>query len=202
MKMKNLLAVITGLAIFWGGFTLPAYSQGTSAGQAFPVDPDNSALLLRKGKEAFSRARYGEAKEYFRKAIQADPHSQKAWSYYDLAQLYTVAEQFKNHGRVVTSTAPAPDQTAELATPAPAPPASPTAPMTMPAKEKAAPIKKEKPAAPAVKEKTAPPAEVKKPAEPTKPAVSAPAPPAAPAAPTPAPTKPPGGAKILQDEGC
>jgi hypothetical protein len=208
MKMKSLLALITGLMIFWGGLTLPAYSQGTSAGQAFPVDPDSSALMLRKGKEAFSRARYGEAKDFFRKAIQADPNSQKAWSYYDLAQLYTVAEQFKNHGRVVASTAPAPEQTAEPATPAPTPPAPPAAPAAVPVKEKAAPVKKEKPASPAVKEKAPPPAEVKKPAEPAKPAVSAPAPPAAPAAPAPAPapapkpTPAPGGMKILKDEGC
>jgi outer membrane biosynthesis protein TonB len=217
MKMKSLLALVTGLTLFWGGLTLPAYSQGSSAGQAFPVDPDGSALMLRKGKESFSRARYGEAREYFRKAIQADPHSQKAWSYYDLAQLYTVAEQFKNHGRIVASTAPPPEQTAE---PAPAPPAPPMAPgapakekaapipeKAAPVKEKAAPAKTEKPAATAPKEKAASP-EVKKPVEPTKPTVSAPAAPATPAAPAappaapPTPTKPPGGAKIMHDEGC
>lgn len=205
MKMKSLPVFLTGLAIVWGGVTLPAYSQGTSGGQAYAVDPDSSALMLRKGKEAFSRARYGEAKDYFRKAIQADPNSQKAWSYYDLAQLYTVAEQFKNHGRVVASTAPAPEETAAPSLAAPAAPLPPVAPTAAPVKEKAAPAKKEKPAAPAVKEKAPPPAEVKKPAEPAKPAVSAPAPPpapAAPAAPAPAPTKPPGGAKILHDEGC
>jgi tetratricopeptide (TPR) repeat protein len=203
--MKSLLVLVTGLTIFWGGLTLPAYSQGTSAGQAFPVDPDGSALMLRKGKESFSRARYGEAREYFRKAIQADPHSQKAWSYYDLAQLYTVAEQFKNHGRVVASTAPAPEETAAPSIAAPAAPLPPTAPAAAPVKEKAASPKKEKQTPAAVKEKAAPAAEVKKPAEPAKPAVAAPAPPpapAAPAAPAPAPTKPPGGAKILQDEGC
>lgn len=211
MKMKSLLALVTGLTIFWGGLTLPAYSQGTSAGQAFPVDPDSSALMLRKGKEAFSRARYGEAREYFRKAIQADPHSQKAWSYYDLAQLYTVAEQFKNHGRVVASTAPAPEETAAPSLAAPAAPLPPVAPATAPVKEKAAPPKKEKQAPAAVKEKAAPSSEVKKPAEPAKPAVSAPAPPPAPPAPAapapapapaPKPTPAPGGMKILKDEGC
>ena len=205
MKMKSLLAVITGLTIFWGGLTLPAYSQVTSAGQAFPVDPDNSALMLRKGKEAFSRARYTEAKEYFRKAVQADPNSQKAWSHYDLAQLYTVAEQFKNHGRVVVSTAPAPEETAAPPGAAPAAPLPPVAPTAAPVKEKAAPSKKEKQTPAAVKEKATPSAEVKKPAEPVKPAVSAPA---APAEPTPAPasapkpTPAPGGMKILKDEGC
>jgi hypothetical protein len=208
MKMKSLLVVLMGMAIAWGGWTLPAHSQGTAAGQAYPLDPETSALMLRKGKESFSRARYGEAKDYFRKAIQADPNSQKAWSYYDLAQLYAVAEQVKNHGRVVASTAPAPEQTAELTAAPPAAPippkAAPVAPLIAPAKEKAAPVKKGK-TAPAVKEKPTPSTEVKKPGEPAKPAVSAPAPPATPATPStapPAPTKPPGGAKILQDEGC
>jgi tetratricopeptide (TPR) repeat protein len=213
MKKKSLLAFFTGLAICWGGLTLPAYPQGTAAGQAFPVDPDSAALMLRKGKEAFSRARYGEAREYFRKAIQADPHSQKSWSYYDLAQLYTVAEQFKNHGRVVTSSAPAPEETAAPALAAPAAPLPPAAPTAAPGKEKAASPKKEKQTPAAVKEKAAPAAELKKPAEPAKPAVSAPASPPAPAAPAapapgpapapkPTPAPAPGGMKILKDEGC
>jgi hypothetical protein len=204
--MNRLLVFFIGFAVFWGAVALPAYSQGTSSGQAFPVDPNNSALMLRKGKEAFSRARYGEAKEYFRKAIKTDPNSQEAWSYYDLAQLYTVAEQFKNHGRVVVSTAPAPEQTAELA--APAPPTPAVAPPATPGKEKAAPAKKDKPAPPVVKEKAAPAPEVKKPVEPAKPAVSAPAPPTPPAAPAltpapaPKPTPAPGGQKAPKDEGC
>jgi len=88
--------------------------QKAAADEKGHQDTDRCAFLIRKGKESFSRARYGEAKEHFRQAIQADPASSKAWSYYDLSMIYTVAEQFKNHGRVVTSTAPPPEETATL----------------------------------------------------------------------------------------
>ena len=197
MPLKKI--VLIGMAfLFLGGLGFErAYPQSTQSGQAYTIDPELCALMLRKGKEAFSRARYGEARDFFRKAVQADPTSQKAWSNYDLAQLYTVAEQFKNHGRIITSTAPAPEQTAEL-TPAPAAPVAPTpAPAAPGVKQKPAPAKKEKSAPAAVKEKVAPVPETKKPAEPAKPAVTAPAPPA-----TPTPAPKPGGAKILHDEGC
>jgi hypothetical protein len=97
--MALMLLWIVGLGL--GG----SYAQ-ISPGKSQIVNPELSALLLRKGKESFSRGRYNEAKNLFRKAIQADPDSQTAWSYYDLAQLYAVAEQFKNHGRILNSTAP------------------------------------------------------------------------------------------------
>jgi hypothetical protein len=192
------------------------YSQGTPAGQANKVDPELCALMLRKGKETFSRAKYHEAKEFFRKAVQADPTSQKAWSYYDLALFYTVGEQYKNHGKVVLSSAPQPDSTLETA-----PPGASAVPATEPALKElkgkpAPPGVKEKPyPAPVlkkstVKEKPYPAPEIKKPAEPKKPAVTAPVPPtppakAAPAAPATAPPTPapsPAGPKMLKDEGC
>ncbi|MBW2011890.1 MAG: hypothetical protein JRI32_09705 [Deltaproteobacteria bacterium] len=97
-----------------------------SAGEEVHSDPDRCAFLIRKGKESFSRARYGEAKEHFRQAIQADPASSKAWSYYDLSMIYTVAEQFKNNGRVVTSTAPSPEETATLDSKTPSMPSTQT----------------------------------------------------------------------------
>jgi hypothetical protein len=129
--------------------------------------------------------------------VQADPTSQKAWSYYDLSLFYTVGEQYKNHGKVVLSSAPQPEATQE------------TALLTAPAvAEKTLPGKMVKgKAVPAAKDKPYPAPEIKKPAEPKKPAVTAPAPPAppaktAPAVPTPAPAPAPGGMKILKDEGC
>lgn len=42
-----------------------------------------------------ARSRYSEAKDYFRQAIKADPGSGEAWSSYDTAFLYTIAEQFR-----------------------------------------------------------------------------------------------------------
>ena len=210
---------ILGLAIFlFSGWGLEwANAQTSGAGQAIQVDPDRSALMVRKGQESFSRSKFNEAKEFFRKAVQADPTSQKAWSYYDLSLFYTVGEQYKNHGKVVLSSAPQPEATQETA-----PPTAPAvAEGTLPGKtlkgKAVPPARKEKPypapelKKPGAKDKPYPAPELKKPAEPKKPTVTAPAPPTlpaktAPAAPAPAvppAVKPPaGGAKILQDEGC
>ena len=94
-----------------------ANAQTSGAGQALQVDPERSALMLRKGQESFSRSKFNEAKDFFRKAVQADPTSQKAWSYYDLSLFYTVGEQYKNHGKVVLSSAPQPEASQETAPP-------------------------------------------------------------------------------------
>ncbi len=161
-------------------------AQPSKGGSAYSVDPERSALMLRKGKELFGRARYNEAKELFRKAVQADPDSQKAWSYYDLAQLYSVAEQFKNHGHIVLSSAP--EQIPEPAQP-PSPGVTPPPPAAK-EKVKTIPPKKEKTA----KEKGPIPSEAPK-GEPAKPEAPKPAP-------APIPTPAPGGMKILKDEGC
>jgi len=66
--------------------------------------PDKAlcAKMLRYGKEAYSRGRYLDAKEYFRKAVQADPDSQVAWRYYDQAVIFALAEKVeKNAGLVL-----------------------------------------------------------------------------------------------------
>ena len=52
--------------------------------------PDKAlcAKMLRFGKQAYMRGQYLNAKEYFRKAVQADPASLVAWRYYDLATVF------------------------------------------------------------------------------------------------------------------
>ncbi|HMK66095.1 MAG TPA: hypothetical protein VK564_09890 [Thermodesulfobacteriota bacterium] len=154
--------------------------------QQTQANPEQSALMVRKGQEAFSRGRYNEAKDYFRKAVQADPGSQRAWSNYDLAQLYAVAEQFKNHGRIIQSTAPSPEATEALPPPVVAP-----LPSSAKDKGKSATVKMATP----IKEKGAPPTERKK-SEPTQTAPEGSTPTSSPPSPA------PGGMKILKDEGC
>jgi outer membrane biosynthesis protein TonB len=183
MQKKITLRIVLMLVLFSVIGLEGAYAQQSKSGQAYTLDPEVCALMLRKGKESFARARYNEAKDLFRKAIQADPTSQKAWSYYDLAQMYSVAEQFKNHGRIVQSSAPTPEKTAESLQPQPAPVVTPAV-QPEKVKRKPMPAKKEKPVG---KEKPAPSAEPKK---------------VDPAQPAPAPTPAPGGFKILKDEGC
>ena len=49
--------------------------------------------MLATGKQAYQRGKYLDAKEYFRKAIQADPTSTVAWRYYDTAVIFGLAEK-------------------------------------------------------------------------------------------------------------
>ena len=208
---------ILGLAIlFFNGWGLEsADAQTSGAGQAIQVDPERSAMLVRKGQESFSRSKYNEAKDFFRKAVQADPTSQKAWSYYDLSLFYTVGEQYKNHGKIVLSSAPQLEAAQEAPTTAPAVAQETLTGKTLKGKA-VPPAKKEKPypapevKKPGSKEKPYPAPELKKPAEPKKPAncsgtantsgQNRPGSPGSSRAPA---VKPPaGGAKILQDEGC
>ncbi|MBA4395643.1 MAG: hypothetical protein C0407_18990, partial [Desulfobacca sp.] len=60
--------VIIGLmVILLAGLGLhESRAQGPRSGQAYSTDPELGALMLRKGKESFSRGRYGEAKDFFR----------------------------------------------------------------------------------------------------------------------------------------
>jgi tetratricopeptide (TPR) repeat protein len=180
MTRKFILPIGWMLVLLWGIAIDPSFAQQTQA------NPEQSALMLRKGQEAFSRGRYNEAKDFFRKAVQADPGSQKAWSNYDLAQIYAVAEQFKNHGRIIQSTAPSPEVTEALPSPVVVP-----LPSTSKDKGKIAPAKVATPS----KEKGAAASERKK-SEPSKTIPEG-------STPTPSPSAPvPGGMKILKDEGC
>ena len=65
------------------------------------VDKALCAKMLRFGEEAYSRGKYLDAKEYFRKAIQADPTSQKAWGYYDLTTIFALAEKAEQNTNLI-----------------------------------------------------------------------------------------------------
>jgi len=61
--------------------------------------PDKAfcAKMLRFGKQAYVRGKYLNAKEYFRKAVQADPTSSVAWRYYDQAVIFALAEKVEKN---------------------------------------------------------------------------------------------------------
>ena len=87
--------------------------------------PDKAlcAKMLRFGKEAYMRGRYLDAKEYFRKAIQADPTSQTAWRYYDQAVIFGLAERVeKDAGLLLPGKS---ERVEQPVTGAPAPPSPP-----------------------------------------------------------------------------
>ncbi len=81
------------------------------------------AEMIRHGQEAYQRGKYLDAKEYFRKAIQADSTSMAAWAYYDQAVIFALAEKVEKNANLVmpdTSTRseqPAPASTAKTPPP-------------------------------------------------------------------------------------
>ena len=64
-------------------------------GEERETKPDKSlcAQMIQFGIQSHERKRYLEAKEYFRKALHADPTSDTAWTYYDLAVIFALAEK-------------------------------------------------------------------------------------------------------------
>jgi len=67
----------------------------------FPPDKELSAKMLRFGMEAYDRGKYLDAKEYFRKAVKADPTSIKAWRYYDQAVIFGLAEKVEKDANLI-----------------------------------------------------------------------------------------------------
>lgn len=101
-------------------------AEPTMAQEQTRFVPDKAlcAKMLRFGKEAYSRGRYLDAKEYFRKAVQADPGSPAAWRYYDQAVIFALAEKVeKNAGLVLPGISERQESEKITAQPPPPPPA-------------------------------------------------------------------------------
>ena len=111
------------------------YHQPALAEEQRSLVPDKAlcAKMIRFGKEAYTRGKYLDAKEYFRKAVQADPASDLAWRYYDLATLFALAEKVEQNAKLI-----APGQSARQEGPSPgqAPPAPPAPPPPAPSEKK------------------------------------------------------------------
>jgi len=65
-----------------------------------PPDKELCARMLRFGQEAYARGKYLDAKEYFRKAVKADPTSMKAWRYYDQSIIFGLAEKVEKNANL------------------------------------------------------------------------------------------------------
>lgn len=129
--MKTRSSVLIALALFVAvslNLSKTALAEET---RECPPDKVLCATMLRFGKEAYQRGRYLDAKEYFRKAVKADPTSLTAWRYYDTAVIFALAEKVEKSADMVMPdvstreeavTGPAPE-----ARPAPRPPAAPPA---------------------------------------------------------------------------
>jgi len=98
------------------------------------VDKEQCERMLRFGQEAYARGKYLDAKEFFRKAVQADPSSLKAWRYYDQAVLFGLAEKVEQNADLTFPSASRrtegpPDTGGETSPPPPPPkPAMPAPP--------------------------------------------------------------------------
>ena len=97
-----------------------------SAQQA-SVSPQDKTLcdrMIRFGQEAYARGKYLDAKEFFRKAVKADPASLKAWRYYDQAVIFGLAEKVEKNANLVLPDVSSRQETKTglSPTPSPAPP--------------------------------------------------------------------------------
>jgi Tfp pilus assembly protein PilF len=78
-RWSILIAVVFLLTIIFSASTYITAQEPATC----PPDKELCARMLRFGNEAYARGKYLDAKEYFRKAVKADPTSLKAWRYYD-----------------------------------------------------------------------------------------------------------------------
>lgn len=93
--MKQIIGTV--LLLFF--LSSPVFAQQ----KAKPCTPSKElcAKMLRFGKEAYIRGKYLDAKEFFRKAVQADPSSMKAWQFYDLAVIFGLAEKVEKNNKLI-----------------------------------------------------------------------------------------------------
>ena len=81
-------------------FPLPSYTLAEEQ-KSFIPDKALCAKMLRFGQQSYQRGKYLDAKEYFRKAIQADPDAMMAWKYYDMATIFGLAEKVEKNGNLI-----------------------------------------------------------------------------------------------------
>ena len=120
MRLKT--TAVIWILLFSFSFALTSGAMAAEKPKLFIPDKALCAKMLRFGKEAYMRGKYLDAKEYFRKAIQADPTSQTAWRYYDQAVIFGLAERVEKEAGLLM---PARSQRFEQPVSGAAPPASP-----------------------------------------------------------------------------
>ncbi len=99
MKKMFLSTPLTGLLLTLFLLLPPAISAQESSQKG--TDKAFCAKMIRHGQEAYQRGKYLDAKEYFRKAVQADPSSVAAWAYYDQAVIFALAEKVEKDANLV-----------------------------------------------------------------------------------------------------
>jgi hypothetical protein len=116
-KWSVFIAVVLLLTIIFAVSTFITAQEPVNC----PPDKELCARMLRFGSEAYARGKYLDAKEYFRKAVKADPTSLKAWRYYDQAVIFALAEKVEKNANLVLPDVSSRQETAGGLSPAPVP---------------------------------------------------------------------------------
>jgi hypothetical protein len=108
---------------------------GAMAGESLPPVRDRTvcAKMIRAGQQACDRGKYEEAKAYFRRAVEADPTSAKAWHHYDTSVVLALAAQLKKQqAPCEEDTVPEGTEVASPTAQAPSPPPEDSSKITSP----------------------------------------------------------------------
>ena len=125
--MKHGILCFTLMAFILIAFIFFPHNASAQEAKAFVPDKALCAEMIRFGKQSYQRGKFLDAKEYFRRAVQADPASPVAWRHYDLSVISALAEKVNKDTALI-----APDVSyqgpAQAKAAAPPPPAPKPAP--------------------------------------------------------------------------
>ena len=119
---------IIGLTLIIGLLSCGIFlGREASAQDTKAVGPDKAlcAEMIRFGTQAYQRGKFLDAKEYFRKAVQADPSSNAAWTHYDLSVISALAEKINKNTGLIAPDVSIKGQAAAGSAPPPPPPPQP-----------------------------------------------------------------------------
>ncbi len=92
--LKNMKQIFVVMIVVSGlFFILLNHKNAVSEEKKICIDKQLCGLMLRAGKESFDRGKYEISLSYFKKAIQADSTSSKAWHWYNVTISYAFAEK-------------------------------------------------------------------------------------------------------------
>ncbi len=82
-------------------FLFSLFSPVCGEEQAIHIDKPLYDKMIRFGLQEHKRKKYLNAKEFFKKAIVADPTSDIVWKYYDLSVVFALAEKVNNNQSLI-----------------------------------------------------------------------------------------------------
>lgn len=126
--MKHGILCFTLMAFILSAFIFFPQNAPAQEAKAFVPDKALCAEMIRFGKQSYQRGKFLDAKEYFRRAVQADPASPLAWRHYALSVISALAEKVNKDTGLI-----APDVSPQGASPAKA--SAPPPPALKPSKK-------------------------------------------------------------------